>query len=684
MRDGKTTSDSQTVDTHDYQTDCRTPPGAKTYTCGSLTYTLGGVFTLFAWLLWGDFCFQLMEVIAGPGTKVIPMKLEKLGASNTTMQLILTTLPAILNMTVCSWVGYKSDRHRGKLGRRIPFILYTLPFLTMSLILIALSEDITPYVRDLIPALHAKSPNLVSIFLIGVFGTMFAFFNMFVGSVFYYLANDVVPPQFVGRFVSLFNMIATGASAIFNIFIFRYAEAHFREIIVGAALLYCFGFLIVCFKVKEGKYPPPPEHDDSIKHNRIAGLISFFKQSFSARLYVYIFLSTTFGTMTYAANMFAIFFNRSMNLTDGQFGQVEGYGLLAGFIATYFTAIYIDRWHPIRVAAYTSIFAAATGFANWTWIFIRLPGEVFFWLNMANRIIFAFGLALAMASFLPMCMRIFPKALYGQFCSAQAMVRSFGTMCGGLALGLLMDMLRNYFGWSYYAYHFAFIWTWIWQIAAAVCLYLAYREWQRCGGDESYQPPAPWMPGGFEPVTDKVMAAPRCPRNVMLSLWLGVYGALISLVLSAVFLIFMQRHNLSLAFDWYVYRFLPVKAFLTLICWIQLASIKRDIRNAANGIPTRLGIPHHGVLMINAIQALLYFPVFWIQTIWMIEVDMQDEIIFFGIANLAAMIASTIGLQILRWMERPVASALTNSPAEQATDPPSPPYGRRDAQAVES
>ncbi|MCL2639720.1 MAG: hypothetical protein FWD53_02640, partial [Phycisphaerales bacterium] len=218
---------------------------------------------------------------------------------------------------------------------------------------------------------------------------------------------------------------------------------------------------------------------------------------------------------------------------------------------------------------------------------------------------------------------------------------------------LLMDQLRTYFGWSYYAYHFAFLWTWIWQIAAAVCLYLAYREWQRCGGDENYRPPAPWLPGGFEPVTDKVITAPPCPRNVMLSLWLGVYGALISLILSAVFLIFIQRHNLSEAFNWYIYPFLPLKAFLTLICWVQLASIKRDIRNNAAGIPTRLGIPHHGVLMVNAIQALLYFPVFWIQTIWMIEVDMQDEIIFFGIANLAAMIASTVGLQILRWMERP-------------------------------
>lgn len=681
MQDGKTTSDSQNQPTHDYQRDYRTPersdsqtllildeqtpPAPKTYTCGSLTYTLGGIFSLFAWLLWGDFCFQLMEN-AGPA--IIPFKLKDLGASNTTMQVILTILPSILNVTVCPWVSYKSDRHRGRLGRRIPFILYTLPFLTACLILVGWSENITPYVRNLIPALQSTSPKLVSIVLIGIFWTMFAFFNMFVASVFYYFFNDVVPPQFLGRFVSLFNMVGGGAGSFFNFFFFPHAKTHFREILTGVALFYCFGFLMVCFMVREGKYPPPPEHDDSVKLSRLAGLISFFKQSFTTRLYLYIFLFSAFSMMAGSMGMYNNFFNLDMNLSMDQIGHLNAYGGIASLVATYFTAVYIDRWHPLRVAAYTGIFTAVTGFGNWIWIFVRLPGEAYFWLSLANQLIFVFGGTLAGVTVIPLFMRIFPKSLYGQFSSAQAMTRSFGVMIAGFVAGRLVDKLSGYFGGSDYTYHFTFFWRWFWQSAAAACLYLAYRDWKRLGGDESYRPPAPWLPDGFEPVTDKVKSSPSSSRNVMLAIWLGVYGALISLGLSAIFLIFMQRHHLSEAFNWYIYPFLPMKAFLTLISWIQLTGIKRDIQKSARGIPTRLGIPHHGVLMVNAIQALCYFPVFWLQTIWMIETDKQNEIIFFGIANLASMIASTVGLQILRWMERPVtgASATAFELAEEA------------------
>ena len=58
-------------------------PGAadQQHRCGTLRYTAGGILTLFFWLLWGDFCFTLMETIAG---SVMPWKFKALNASNTT------------------------------------------------------------------------------------------------------------------------------------------------------------------------------------------------------------------------------------------------------------------------------------------------------------------------------------------------------------------------------------------------------------------------------------------------------------------------------------------------------------------------------------------------------------------------------------------------------------------------
>jgi len=68
------------------------------YTVGTLTYTKMGLVFLFAWLLWGDFCFQVMESL---NPAIIPLKLRSLDAPNWAIALIMVTLPGILNMTIC-------------------------------------------------------------------------------------------------------------------------------------------------------------------------------------------------------------------------------------------------------------------------------------------------------------------------------------------------------------------------------------------------------------------------------------------------------------------------------------------------------------------------------------------------------------------------------------------------------
>ena len=60
---------------------------SKTYHCGTLTYTKAGLFAIFAWLLWGDFCITLMEAVV---PSVLPLKLKSLGCSNWMLGLILS------------------------------------------------------------------------------------------------------------------------------------------------------------------------------------------------------------------------------------------------------------------------------------------------------------------------------------------------------------------------------------------------------------------------------------------------------------------------------------------------------------------------------------------------------------------------------------------------------------------
>src|SRR5438094_9583528 len=93
---------------------------SKRWTVGTLTYSLGGLSVLFFWLLWGDFAFYLKERAVPPTLQIL---LRTFGASALISGLLLGSLPQVIAMLLGPVVSFKSDRHRGRWGRRIPFLL---------------------------------------------------------------------------------------------------------------------------------------------------------------------------------------------------------------------------------------------------------------------------------------------------------------------------------------------------------------------------------------------------------------------------------------------------------------------------------------------------------------------------------------------------------------------------------
>src|SRR5271154_4875759 len=107
-------------------------PGApRLYHAGTLTYTKPALAILFFWLLWGDFCYTVMEAVTGP---IMQLKFQHLDASNTEIGLILGTIPGIVYSVFNPVISFKSARFRSRWGRRIPFIFGGLPFLVVVLI----------------------------------------------------------------------------------------------------------------------------------------------------------------------------------------------------------------------------------------------------------------------------------------------------------------------------------------------------------------------------------------------------------------------------------------------------------------------------------------------------------------------------------------------------------------------
>ena len=631
--------------------DDNTPvPEPKTFRCGSILYTKMGLTALFAWLLWGDFCFTLFGSVV---PSVLPLKLKALGASNTMMMFVMTTLPSILNMTMVPWISFKSDRYRSRWGRRLPFILWTMPFVTVSLILLGYSESISAALRAWVPMLHAVAPNTLIIGTIAFFLIVFQFFNMFVNSLFWYLFNDVVPQQFLARFMGLFRIVGTAAGAIYQGFVFKFAESNMREIMVGGALLYFIGFGLMCLFVKEGEYPPPPKDTPLKPRTPLTDVITYGRESFSTRFYWYFYLSGAIGRVCYSLSMFQIFFSKEMGLTLDMIGKMSMVGGIAGLCATYFMAVLVDRWHPLRIVVYTSVFTALTGFGNWIWVFVTLPPELYFWLGMGAALLGVFGYTLQDTAELPLMMRMMPKSRYGQLSSASSLVRSLALIIGGLVASSYMDLLKWWCHGNDYAYRLMWTWTWPFQIANMFMMVAIYREWKRLGGDANYRPPAPWDPRGHEDVLDdQVKSSPLRPRATMLALYLRFIGIVINILLMGVFTVMMQRAGLLRAAWWNYVIFIPLTIGLAAITGGQTFSVWKDIKMIEGGRKPRYGVPHHGVFMVQAIQGLLFFPITWLQTIWMIRITMEHELILFGINGVLSTIASLGILQVIRWMER--------------------------------
>ena len=639
-------------------------PHNKRYHCGTLTYTKAGLVALFGWLLWGDFCFTLMETVV---PSVMPLKLKDLGCSNWLMGLILTTGPCILNMTICPYVSFKSDRHRGRWGRRIPFIVWTLPFLCIFLALLGWSDDISLLLQKNVGYFRDMAPVTLTISLITVFMIMFTFFNMFVGSVFWYLFNDVVPQQFLGRFVGMFRIVGTGASALYSCFIYKFAESNMREILVGASLLYFVGFCLMCFFVREGQYPPLEEEKPEHSGNRLEGVKSFFKESFTHKLYWLMFIFTAFQSVTAAICMFNVFFCKNMGLSLDQIGKLGGITLVAGVVAMYFAAIFIDRWHPLRVAVYLTVFSVITAVMNWVWVFVELPPAYFFWLNLGIGLITAFQVALAGGCGLPLFMRLFPQSRFGQFCSAAALVRSFGSICAGATAGLFIDFVRWWYLGSDFAYRFIFVWTAVFSAVTALFFIMTYRKWYSLGGDAHYHPPAPWSEKGVEEIDIVTTVG---PQSRWLKLTFRMFHATMALSVLGIgpLLLWMHYQHAMTAFYWHAVLLLPL-SLLAWICWIILEkNIWRDVASARAGKALHNGIPHHGLLIVVASQFLLLLGLWIVQVVISINMKMEVGAIVFTVANVVTNFLQIGGVWLMCRVERGYCTVIDKNLSTSSDD----------------
>ena len=448
----------------------------RVWRAGTLVYTSAGLVTLFLWLLFGDFAWSMRDRSVGP---MAHWYLKQLGVSNLLFGLLVSSFPALVGLILIPIVSMKSDRHRGQRGRRIPFLLVTTPIGAFGMAGIAITPILAKWVHGFFPE---QSETLIAVACFGLFWAAFEFATLAGQAVFGGLINDVVPKPLLGRFFGLFRAVSLIDGIIFNYWIMGYVPEHFTLILCTISVFYGGAFMWVCFKVKEGQYPPPPDIAHSPNRSWIGGAKastrSYFRECFTHPYYLSIFVMLTLGTMAFLpVNAFSIPYARSLDMSMEFYGKCLALTFLISLIFSYFIGWLADIFHPIRmsmVALIGYVFISAWGWAEAT------TADRF----AIGFVMHAVASGVYVTSVVSLGQRLYPHSRFAQFASAGGVLMSLCTVGISPLMGLIIDATGS-------AYQYTFLAGGMLAFFALLASFYTYRRFLELGGIDHYVAPEP-------------------------------------------------------------------------------------------------------------------------------------------------------------------------------------------------
>jgi len=412
---------------------------------------------------------------------VIPLQLRWEGASDSVLGL-LGSQYAILSFCLFPIVGMQSDRHRGRLGRRRPFLLWCIPPVLLSLILLGAAQPGGSFLHKVLASLGRTRATAEGCTIIWIFlcYAVFVIFNTYIMQAYQYLIADVVPSEVIGKFYGLFRAIGALGNLAFSRWVFGSARAHTLGLYCAVGLIFASAFLLIVWRVKEGEYPPPPPKKTG---GGLGAMRTYCKECFTHPFYLNFYCLSFFFWSSLVPLNFVVFFATAagkpgyastLGLSLQEFGQVKGWTYLIQIPVFFLIGPLIDRFHPLRVSI-VGLFLTSVSYFTCFWL-IHGGGSLLLWWGINQA---ALGVYLgAGAALTP---RLLPREKYGQFFSA---IQTFGfipLIVFPYFFGLLLETIRDY--------RYLFIFCGLCTTLTFIASLTLYLQWKRLGGDENFTPP---------------------------------------------------------------------------------------------------------------------------------------------------------------------------------------------------
>lgn len=447
------------------------PAPPRTWRVGTLTYSLAGIVMLFTWLLLGDFSYMMRERSAAPVTQLM---LKKYEATDLITGIFLLTIPWTIILIVGPAVSYWSDHHRGRWGRRIPFLFVPTPFVTLSMIGLAYSPPLGRWLH----ASFGGAPESVNFTILAVMGVCWTVFEIGVvisNSVFNGLINDVVPRELLGRFYGLFRAVSLGVGILFNYKIIGHAEEHYTIILASIGFVYGAGMTIMCLRVKEGDYPPPPPPEPR-RHPVLGALRDYWRDCFLKPYYLLVFVFLGFANLAFVpVNLFSIYAAKSYEMSMETYGRYLVVTFICSFVLAFPLGWLADKLHPLRVALGATALYGVVMLAGFMFMH---DAKSFGWVFLAHGVLS--GTFFTGAAALPQM--LFPRVKFAQFAAAAGLLAALFNMSLGPVLGAWLDSLGNQYRYTFLAGSgIAFV-----SIGLGIWLHV---RWSALGGRERYVAP---------------------------------------------------------------------------------------------------------------------------------------------------------------------------------------------------